>query len=70
MVSPGILENSVEIPRHPKDQIPLGRMGTCSDVCDAVEFLISNRAEYVTGVNLDVAGGYMLKLSFLEPGLP
>jgi NAD(P)-dependent dehydrogenase (short-subunit alcohol dehydrogenase family) len=67
MVSPGILENSVEIPRRPKDQIPLGRMGTCSDVCDAVDFLISSRAEYITGVNVDVAGGYMLKLTCLEP---
>jgi 3-oxoacyl-[acyl-carrier protein] reductase len=67
MVSPGILENSVEIPRRPKDQIPLGRMGTCGDVCDAVDFLISSRAEYITGVNLDVAGGYMLKLNGLEP---
>jgi hypothetical protein len=31
-----------------------------------VEFLVSERAGYVTGVNLDVAGGYMLKLSSLD----
>jgi 3-oxoacyl-[acyl-carrier protein] reductase len=68
MVSPGILDNSVELPKHPKDQVPLGRLGTCADVCDAVEFLVGERASYVTGVNIDVAGGYMLKLRGLEPG--
>jgi 3-oxoacyl-[acyl-carrier protein] reductase len=69
MVSPGILENSVELPRRPRDQVPLGRLGTLGDVCDAVEFMLGKKAGYVTGVNLDVAGGYMLKLSGLEgPG--
>ena len=67
MVSPGILENSVELPRSPKDHVPLGRLGTCSDICDAVEYLVGSKASYVTGVNLDIAGGYMLKLSGLEP---
>jgi 3-oxoacyl-[acyl-carrier protein] reductase len=69
MVSPGILENSVELPRRPKDHIPLGRLGALDDVCDAVQFLLGKQAGYVTGVNLDVAGGYMLKLRGLEgPG--
>ena len=67
MVSPGILDNSVELPRRPSDQVPLGRLGTVSDVCDAVEFLLGERAGYVTGVNLDVAGGYMLRLKGLDP---
>ncbi|HLP42305.1 MAG TPA: SDR family oxidoreductase [Fibrobacteria bacterium] len=66
MVSPGILDNSVELPRRPADQVPLGRLGTCADVCDAVEYLVGARAGYVTGVNLDVAGGYMLRLKGLE----
>ncbi len=67
MVSPGILDNSVELPQHPKDHIPLERLGKCEDICDAVDFLVGERAGYVTGVNLDVAGGYMLKLNGLEP---
>lgn len=66
MVSPGILDNSVELPRRPRDQVPLGRLGRCADVCDAVEYLVGERAGYVTGVNLDVAGGYMLRLRGLE----
>jgi NAD(P)-dependent dehydrogenase (short-subunit alcohol dehydrogenase family) len=71
MVSPGILDNSVELPRRPRDHVPLGRLGTVEDVCDAVDFLVGKRASYVTGVNLDVAGGYMLRLRGLEgPGGP
>lgn len=65
MVSPGILENSVELPKRPRDYVPLGRLGRCADVCDAVAFLCSEAAAYVTGVNLDVAGGYMLGLKEL-----
>lgn len=69
MVSPGILENSVELPRRPSDEVPLGRLGRLEDVCDAVEFLLGKHASYVTGINLDVAGGYMLKLKGLDgPG--
>jgi NAD(P)-dependent dehydrogenase (short-subunit alcohol dehydrogenase family) len=66
MVSPGILDNSVELPRRPRDYVPLGRLGRCADVADAVAFLASEKASYVTGVNLDVAGGYMLGLRELE----
>lgn len=66
MVSPGILDNSVELPERPSDQVPLGRLGTVADVCDAVEFLAGEKAAYVTGANLDVAGGYRLRLEGLE----
>ncbi|HKP98611.1 MAG TPA: SDR family oxidoreductase [Fibrobacteria bacterium] len=66
MVSPGILDNSVELPKRPREYIPLGRLGRCRDVCDAVEFLAGSGSAYVTGVNLDVAGGYMLGLKELD----
>lgn len=68
MVSPGILDNSVELPARPRDYVPLGRLGRCRDVCDAVEFLAGEGASYVTGVNLDVSGGYMLMLKELDGG--
>jgi 3-oxoacyl-[acyl-carrier protein] reductase len=68
MVSPGILSNSVELPRHPREHVPLGRLGRCEDVCDAVEFLVGEHAGYITGINLDVAGGYMLSLKQLAGG--
>jgi NAD(P)-dependent dehydrogenase (short-subunit alcohol dehydrogenase family) len=66
MVSPGILDNSVELPRRPRDYVPLSRLGRCADVAEAVAFLASGKAAYITGVNLDVAGGYMLGLKELE----
>ncbi|MBI5361746.1 MAG: SDR family oxidoreductase, partial [Planctomycetes bacterium] len=40
--------------------IPLGRAGTPEDVASAVEFLASPRAAHVTGVDLAVAGGWLL----------
>lgn len=60
MVSPGQLDNSIDLP--PPDEIgrsvPLGRAGTLHDISQAVEYLLD--ATYVTGVNIDVAGGYRL----------
>jgi 3-oxoacyl-[acyl-carrier protein] reductase len=66
MVSPGILSNSVELPDRPAEFVPMQRLGTIGEVADAVEFLIGDGARYITGVNLDVAGGYHLGLKSLE----
>lgn len=38
-------------------QIPLGRTGAPEDVAEAVAFLASDAASYITGVGLPVAGG-------------
>lgn len=60
MVSPGQLDNSVDLP--PPDEmgqtVPLGRAGELRDVAQAIEYLLD--ARYVTGANIDVAGGYRL----------
>ncbi len=37
--------------------VPLGRGGTAEDVAEAVLWLLSDAAAYITGVTIDVAGG-------------
>lgn len=44
--------------------IPLGRAGTPEDVANAVLFLASEKASYITGITLRVDGGLIL------PGMP
>jgi 3-oxoacyl-[acyl-carrier protein] reductase len=57
MVSPGLMEGGV----LPKDQnIPAGRLGRFEDVSNAVLFLVSKQASYMTGTNLIVSGGWKI----------
>ena len=60
MVSPGQLENSIDLPEDLEATIPSGRAGRLEEVAEALLWLLD--AEYVTGVNIDVAGGYRLAL--------
>jgi 3-oxoacyl-[acyl-carrier protein] reductase len=39
------------------ERIPLGRLGACEDIAEAVAYLASDRAAYVTGTTLHVNGG-------------
>ena len=39
------------------DEVPLGRFGDPGEVSGLVAFLISDRASYITGASIDVAGG-------------
>jgi NAD(P)-dependent dehydrogenase (short-subunit alcohol dehydrogenase family) len=42
-------------------QIPLGRIGKPEEIADAIAFLASERAAYITGQVISVNGGmYML----------
>ncbi len=41
-------------------ETPLGRLGTPEDVARAVCFLTGPDAEFVTGVTLDVSGGWLM----------
>lgn len=51
---------SAEQRREMAATIPLGRLGTPEDVGLAALFLLSDAAGWITGVTLDVAGGYVM----------
>jgi 3-oxoacyl-[acyl-carrier protein] reductase len=42
-----------------KNEIPLGRFGTPAEFAAAVAFLASERASYITGISLQVDGGWI-----------
>jgi NAD(P)-dependent dehydrogenase (short-subunit alcohol dehydrogenase family) len=39
---------------------PLGRLGTAGDVADAVAFLCSDSARFITGQSINVSGGFVI----------
>lgn len=45
-------------------KIPLGRSGVPEDIGNAVVFLASDKASYITGITLRIDGGLIL------PGMP
>jgi 3-oxoacyl-[acyl-carrier protein] reductase len=62
-VAPGYIDTAMTAVLDEKQrsamlaQIPLGRAGTDQDIANAVRFLVSDEAAYVTGHVLDVNGG-------------
>jgi len=62
-VAPGYIETAMTAVLDEKQregmlgQIPLGRAGTDAEIAEAVRFLASNEAAYITGHVLDVNGG-------------
>ena len=62
-VSPGLIDRDGLADDWPDgvqrwmDRVPLGRLGTPNDVADAVLFLISPAARWISGANLVVDGG-------------
>lgn len=65
-VAPGFIETSMtavlseEFKQNAVKQIPLGRVGTPEDVANAVAFLASEQASYITGHVLNVNGGLLM----------
>ena len=58
-IAPGEIDTSILSPGSEElvEKIPLHRLGTTSEVADAIYFLCSSGASYVTGAELHVNGG-------------
>ncbi|MBN2884320.1 SDR family oxidoreductase, partial [Patescibacteria group bacterium] len=67
-VAPGAIETpgastgmTPELKKQTEAMIPWGRMGLPEDIANAVAFLVSDQADYITGQTLIVDGGYTLR---------
>ena len=63
-VAPGLIETEMvhvlsdETLKNLVDATPLGRIGQPEEIAAAIAFLASERASYITGVTLQVDGGW------------
>lgn len=65
-ISPGFINTKLTRKNIPQNQIaklesriPLGTLGTPEDIAEAIAFLASEKAKYITGTNLTIDGGFM-----------
>lgn len=59
-VSPGAIDTEIHEPGRIArilPNLPMGRVGTAEEVAEAILFLLSDGASYITGANLHVSGG-------------
>ena len=65
VVSPGPIESprleAIRKAKGPSTKTPLGGAGEPADVSNAVVFLLSSKAKYITGANLAIDGGGRLE---------
>jgi NAD(P)-dependent dehydrogenase (short-subunit alcohol dehydrogenase family) len=63
MLSPGVVPHEHAAPATLAPglaaRVPLGRTGTPQEVAQAAAWLVSAEASYVTGSELEVAGGWL-----------
>jgi 3-oxoacyl-[acyl-carrier protein] reductase len=65
-VAPGFIETEMtailpdEVKKSFLQQIPLGRAGTPEDVAEAIYWLCSDAASYITGHTIHVNGGMFM----------
>jgi 3-oxoacyl-[acyl-carrier protein] reductase len=57
VIAPGVIETSIS---QPISEIPAGRLGRIDEVSSAMMYFLSDRAQYLTGQTLEVAGGWNL----------
>lgn len=65
-IAPGYIETSMthtldeSIQDGIRNQIAMQRFGSAQDIADAVSFLVSDKAQYITGQTLNVCGGMVM----------
>ncbi len=65
-IAPGLIETnmnsnlSIEELTDFVSTIPLGRMGSADEIAAAIEFLSSDKADYITGQVLGINGGFVI----------
>jgi NAD(P)-dependent dehydrogenase (short-subunit alcohol dehydrogenase family) len=75
-VSPGLIDtpmNAQEMAEHPfmevlLQQTPLGRLGQADELASVVEFLLSDEASFVSGIDVLVDGGVVAAIKAPPPG--
>jgi len=78
VVSPGMTHTPMsakmyadpKIKKAREDLIPISRIGDPKDIANAIEFLISPLASYITGQDLCVDGGFTKSILSHIPGRP
>ena len=64
-VAPGVIDTDMvqvlgsEVLRDLAEQTPLGRLGAPQDIANAVAFLVSEKASFITGQVLTVDGAFV-----------
>ena len=67
VVAPGFIDTDMtrglndEVKEMLLKSIPAGRMGAPADIASAVEFLVSEGANYITGETIHVNGGMLME---------
>ncbi|MBV9261873.1 MAG: SDR family oxidoreductase [Pseudolabrys sp.] len=59
-IAPGMIDTDIQPPGRMEritPMLPMGRGGTADEVGEAILFLLSDAASYITGANLRVSGG-------------
>ena len=77
-VSPGMIRTPLTQKVYENNQIakeraalvPWGRVGNPEDISNAISFLLSPEADYITGQNILIDGGFVGSLYSHIPGLP
>ena len=65
-VAPGVIDTEMNCALSPEtleqlcEETPLGVMGTCRDIAEAVFFLADSRSDFITGQVLGVNGGMVI----------